>query len=113
MISKDLLRKAFDAGQLRQLSFSPNFVEHPSFDEWYAVNKPEYRIDHAHRDIEFIEKQHTSILAFNTCTCRCSETEMGPFSRYRCLYCEEWFCTKCAEEHFGITVKEWKDANSR
>lgn len=24
---------------------------------------------------------------------------------YKCLYCKEWFCEKCAEEHFGETIE--------
>ena len=26
---------------------------------------------------------------------------------YRCLYCGEWFCTECAEAHFGKTRAEY------
>lgn len=26
---------------------------------------------------------------------------------FRCLYCGEWFCFNCAEEHFGLTVEDW------
>lgn len=28
---------------------------------------------------------------------------------YKCLYCDIWYCTKCAETHFGQTQQEWKD----
>lgn len=27
---------------------------------------------------------------------------------YRCLYCGEWYCKECAEQHFGKTVAEYK-----
>ena len=27
---------------------------------------------------------------------------------YRCLYCGEYFCEKCAEKHFGETKEEHK-----
>jgi hypothetical protein len=27
---------------------------------------------------------------------------------YKCLYCEMWLCRKCAEEHFGKTVEQYK-----
>lgn len=28
-------------------------------------------------------------------------------SLFRCLYCREFYCAKCAEEHFGKTRLEW------
>ena len=27
---------------------------------------------------------------------------------YRCLYCGIWFCKDCAEEHYGMTVEEYR-----
>lgn len=32
---------------------------------------------------------------------------------YRCLYCGIWFCVPCAEEHFSMTVRQWKVQKSR
>lgn len=26
---------------------------------------------------------------------------------FRCLYCGEWYCQTCAEDHFGMTREEW------
>lgn len=30
---------------------------------------------------------------------------------FRCLYCGEWYCQKCAEEHFGKTREAWAKDN--
>lgn len=40
-------------------------------------------------------------------TCRCGITIPLRFA-FRCLYCGEYFCTSCAEEHFGMTREEYK-----
>lgn len=31
---------------------------------------------------------------------------------YKCLYCKVYFCTLCAEKHFGKTVEEYRNENS-
>lgn len=28
---------------------------------------------------------------------------------YRCLYCGEWYCRKCAEAHFDKTIEEYEN----
>jgi len=43
-----------------------------------------------------------------TITCRCGR-ERSLIYMYRCLYCGEWFCTQCAEDHFGKTVAEYRE----
>jgi hypothetical protein len=40
-----------------------------------------------------------------TITCGCG-TERALVLMYKCLYCNEWFCHSCAEDHFGETVEE-------
>lgn len=44
--------------------------------------------------------------ANNKVTCACSRTLPLRFA-YRCLYCGQFYCQKCAEEHFGKTRKEY------
>ena len=46
-----------------------------------------------------------------TITCRCG-TKRGITEMYRCLYCNEWFCTLCAEAHFGQTISEYKNGKN-
>jgi len=43
-----------------------------------------------------------------TCSCGVNKHVV---EMYHCLYCEEWYCKSCAEEHFGKTVKEWREDN--
>ena len=38
-------------------------------------------------------------------TCGCSRRLPLRFA-YRCLYCGEWYCQRCAERHFGKTREE-------
>lgn len=33
-------------------------------------------------------------------------------SVFRCLYCAEWYCQRCAEIHFGMTREEWASDHS-
>ena len=40
-------------------------------------------------------------------TCGCG-TKRALVLMYKCLYCNEWFCHGCAEEHFGETVRDRK-----
>lgn len=43
-----------------------------------------------------------------TVTCPCG-TKRAIVKAYQCLYCKVWFCTLCAEEHFGQTVNEYRE----
>jgi len=45
-----------------------------------------------------------------TITCRCGWTR-GIMLMYQCLYCREWFCQDCAENHFGKTVAQYREEN--
>lgn len=40
-------------------------------------------------------------------TCRCGLTMPLRFA-YRCLYCGEFYCMKCAEIHFGKSRQQYK-----
>lgn len=42
-----------------------------------------------------------------TMTCGCG-TKRAIVKMYHCLYCGEWYCITCAEQHFGKTIKEYK-----
>lgn len=42
-----------------------------------------------------------------TVTCPCGWVR-GFTLVYKCLYCNVWFCTTCAEEHFGKTISEYR-----
>lgn len=39
--------------------------------------------------------------------CGCGK-KLWPHQAYKCLYCGEWYCKQCAEEHFGKTVAQYK-----
>ena len=43
-----------------------------------------------------------------TMTCGCG-TKRGVLLMYKCLYCGEWYCTVCAEQHFGKTIKQYRE----
>ena len=67
-------------------------------------------------DEALIEKQHNHIGMLAWCCCgNCKRTivpgERGDRASYKCLYCETYYCTKCAEEHFGMTRNAWKINN--
>lgn len=72
--------------------------------------------------LQYVEKQHFIYLQVlqtikqeaagvtvrvATMRCRCgwnrSLTRM-----HQCLYCKEWFCELCAEQHFGKTVEQYR-----
>jgi formylmethanofuran dehydrogenase subunit E len=68
-----------------------------------SKSKPEYQ-----QWVLWLQKQEEfaadSIRPFMRCACR-KKLELK--DSYRCLYCKEWFCEQCAEEHFGKTVEEY------
>lgn len=41
-----------------------------------------------------------------TVTCFCGRVRTLLYA-WRCLYCGEWYCQTCAEQHFGMTRAEW------
>lgn len=40
--------------------------------------------------------------------CGCLKKLQMP-EAYKCLYCGEWYCAPCAEEHFGKTREEYQE----
>ena len=43
-----------------------------------------------------------------TITYRCGR-ERSIMLMHQCLYCKEWYCETCAEQHFGQTVAEYRE----
>lgn len=68
-----------------------------------AKSKPEYA-----KWVEWLTKQESfavdPIRPFMRCACR---MKLNLQDSYRCLYCKEWFCETCAEEHFGKSVEQY------
>lgn len=62
--------------------------------------------------IKFVYKQTKEMLdpirPFVRCYC---QKKLQPHHAYRCLYCGEWFCEKCAEKHFGKTKEQHRLEN--
>ena len=53
-----------------------------------------------------LEAQWKQAVQFNTITCEC--TALRPLVlAFRCLYCGQWYCERCAEIHFGKTIDAW------
>ena len=59
---------------------------------------------------ERIGLQWTQAVEERVITCICGR-ELVIQCMFRCLYCGEWFCARCAEIHFGKTVKEYWSEN--
>lgn len=45
------------------------------------------------------------------CRCHCGLKIYLPLA-FKCLYCGEYYCQPCAEEHFGETREEWATKNA-
>jgi len=62
--------------------------------------------------IAFVGKQTKEMLdpirGFVRCSCK---KKLWPHHAFRCLYCGEWYCKTCAEEHFGKTVEQYRNEN--
>jgi len=57
---------------------------------------------------ETVQQTNNGIpVRLGTITCRCGR-ERGIVLMYKCLYCKEWYCEICAEQHFGQTVAEFR-----
>lgn len=54
---------------------------------------------------KIVRAQFKEIQNTNSITCGCGHNVPVRFM-YKCLYCGEWYCKTCAEEHFGETIKE-------
>lgn len=54
---------------------------------------------------KILQEQWIEALSKHTVHCPCGQIRAIEVT-FRCLYCGIWFCFKCAEEHFGETLKE-------
>ena len=43
-------------------------------------------------------------------TCTCGDRQ-ALADMHKCLYCHVYYCTTCAERHFGKTIEEWRAEN--
>lgn len=57
--------------------------------------------------LKLAAKQFKEVIATNKVTCECGRTIPLRFA-YKCLYCDLWFCTKCAGDHFGETREAYQ-----
>lgn len=64
------------------------------------------------KKLAFVGKQtkQAMVLQNPTCKCHCHKL-LHMKNAYKCLYCGQWYCKKCAEEHFGKTVAEYRNEN--
>ena len=57
---------------------------------------------------ETVDQEKAGItIRMATITCPCG-WKRGVVKMFQCLYCNIWFCTLCAEEHFGKTLAKYK-----
>lgn len=55
---------------------------------------------------QLLEEQYKEARTFGSIHCCCDQLRAITMA-YRCLYCGVWFCQRCAEIHFGMTLQEW------
>lgn len=55
---------------------------------------------------ERLKIQRSQAFEHETITCNCGQLRHLTHA-FRCLYCGEWYCSRCAEEHFGQTIQQW------
>jgi len=51
-------------------------------------------------------QQYSQLWSTSEVTCHCG-TKIHFMDAFRCLYCGEFFCQRCAEVHFGQTQRDW------
>jgi len=54
---------------------------------------------------EVVARQFKEAINTHSVTCGCDNKLPLPYA-FRCLYCGEYYCQKCAEIHFGKTREE-------
>lgn len=71
--------------------------------EWKAMTDDDYKdkLKHVKNQIKSL-----SIAPLKTISCECGRAYLSD-EMFRCLYCGERFCVKCAEFHFGKTREEY------
>lgn len=52
-----------------------------------------------------LRQQWASAVESHQIYCGCGQMRAIELA-YRCLYCGEWYCARCAEIHFGKTVQQ-------
>lgn len=57
---------------------------------------------------ERLKQQHLDAANTQTITCSCGQKRHLTLA-FKCLYCGQWFCFSCAEQHFGKTVEEYRE----
>lgn len=55
-----------------------------------------------------LREQWTEAVDQGKIHCACGQVRALVMA-YRCLYCGAWFCVPCAEVHFGMTMRQWKE----
>lgn len=55
----------------------------------------------------FVHKQTQQAASHGFIRCFC-EIKVPVWKAYRCLYCGEFYCLRCAEVHFGKTRAEYQ-----
>ena len=70
----------------------------PSASEYIAKAKTPELADH-------LSKQWLDAVTNHTITCACGQLRALELA-YRCLYCGQFLCSSCAEQHFGKTIAE-------
>lgn len=58
----------------------------------------------------WLQRRLDTPIGQTTVPCICG-VKVNIMDMYQCLYCREWFCRDCAEEHFGQTIKEYRKKN--
>jgi hypothetical protein len=58
---------------------------------------------------EQLHRQWAKAVNTGTIICGCGQLRALELA-YRCLYCGEWYCFRCAEVHFGMTVQQWRES---
>tara|TARA_R110000824_G_scaffold8441_4_gene38376 strand:- start:1174 stop:1413 length:240 start_codon:yes stop_codon:yes gene_type:complete len=75
----------------------------------------DYEVNHdrpAEELEDVVYSQSTQLQKMRTVRCACGEWKTITHF-FKCLYCEECFCKKCAEDHFGLTKQEWKNNKNK
>jgi hypothetical protein len=69
----------------------------------FDLSKPEDKIRFVYLQLK---QAQDHIRPFVRCGCR---KTLGMHNAYKCLYCGQWYCMQCAEEHFGKTIAQYRE----
>lgn len=83
------------------------------------MTDPAMTLEERNEQLCTIRDQHTELYkqseageailrATVTCPCGCARAINRAV---RCLYCDIWYCERCAEEHFGETRADYRKRN--